>query len=167
MNFCVHCSASLPEGGAAFCGTCGAPTAAAAPTGPDGPASVFAPPAYNPPPPYNQPPAYGQSAPYGQAAPYGQVGPMYPPAAVAAPNNYLVWAILSTLLCCLPLGIVSIVFALKVDSLAASGNRAGALDASRKAKNFAIAAAAVGATIIMLYVMSAVAFGMSTDASSL
>ena len=32
------------------------------------------------------------------------------------PDNWLVWAILSTILCCLPLGIVSIIYATKVDN---------------------------------------------------
>ncbi len=32
------------------------------------------------------------------------------------PDNFLVWAILSTVLCCLPLGIVAIVYANKVDN---------------------------------------------------
>ena len=34
----------------------------------------------------------------------------------APPPNHLVWAILSTLFCCLPLGIASIVFAAQVNS---------------------------------------------------
>ena len=37
------------------------------------------------------------------------------------PDNYLVWAILSTVFCCLPLGIVAIVKASKVDALWAQG----------------------------------------------
>jgi hypothetical protein len=37
--------------------------------------------------------------------------PGYPPQPPAgqAPNNYLVWSILVTLFCCLPLGIVAII----------------------------------------------------------
>ena len=49
--------------------------------------------------------------------------------------NHLVWAILSTLFCCLPLGIVSIVFAAQVDGKRAAGDLAGAQEASRKALN--------------------------------
>lgn len=55
----------------------------------------------------------------------------------AKPDNYLEWAILSTLLCCLPLGVVSIVYASRVDNLYHSGDYAGAEEASRKAKEFA------------------------------
>ena len=41
------------------------------------------------------------------------------------PNN-LVWAILSTLFCCLPAGIVSIVYAAQVNGKLAAGDIAGA-----------------------------------------
>ena len=37
------------------------------------------------------------------------------------PNNHLAWAILSTIFCCLPLGIVSIVYSSKVDGLYNAG----------------------------------------------
>jgi hypothetical protein len=107
-----------------------------------------------PPPPAQQPP-YGQQAPYGQPAPYGQAPaygnaygqqPMGPP-----PQNYLVWSILSTIFCCLPLGIVSIVFAAQVNSKWAAGDLSGAQDSSEKAKKFAIWSALVGVIIVVLY----------------
>lgn len=66
------------------------------------------------------------------------------------PNN-LVWAILTTLLCCLPLGIVSIVYAAKVDGLVASGNLPAAQAAATSAKNWAIAAAVVGPALLLVY----------------
>lgn len=68
------------------------------------------------------------------------------------PNN-LVWAILSTLLCCLPLGIVSIVYAAKVDGLSASGNTDAARDAANSAKNWAIAAAVSGPVVAIIWLM--------------
>jgi len=68
------------------------------------------------------------------------------------PNN-LVWAILTTLLCCLPLGIVSIVYAAKVDGLSASGNTAAARDAANSAKNWAIAAAVIGPILLIMWFM--------------
>ena len=52
--------------------------------------------------------------------------------------NHLVWAILATLFCCLPLGIVSIVYAAKVDGLRLAGNLEGAREMSHKAKMWAI-----------------------------
>ena len=47
--------------------------------------------------------------------------------------THLAGAILSTLLCCLPLGIVSIVYAARVPGLVAAGDVAGARQASRSA----------------------------------
>ena len=89
----------------------------------------------NQPPPYNPP-----SPPIG-----GPAGPK--------PNNYLVWAILSTLFCCLPLGIASIVFAAQVDGKYNAGDYAGAQDASQKAKKFATWGAIAGVVVIVLYVL--------------
>lgn len=45
-------------------------------------------------------------------------------------------AILTTLFCCLPLGIVAIVKASKVDSLLAAGRRDEAIQASKEADNW-------------------------------
>ena len=67
------------------------------------------------------------------------------------PDTYLVWAILTTILCCLPFGIVSIVYAAKVDSLYYAERYVEAQDASRKAKNWAIASAATGIAVAIIY----------------
>ena len=67
------------------------------------------------------------------------------------PPNHLIWAILVTLFCCLPLGIVSIVFAAKVDGLAASGDIVGAQEASDKAKLWAMIGAGSGLVVAVLY----------------
>ena len=53
------------------------------------------------------------------------------------PDNNMLWAILSTLFCCLPLGIVSIINAAKVDGLYRAGDYQGAEDAADKAKKYA------------------------------
>ena len=79
-------------------------------------------------------PVYGTPG-YG-AAGYGYGAPGGPP-----PDNYLVWAILSTLLCCLPLGIVSIVKSSEVSSKWAMGDVAGAQKSSEDAKRWAIISA--------------------------
>lgn len=63
------------------------------------------------------------------------------------PDNYLVWAILTTVLCCLPLGIVSIVYSTKVSGLWSQGRYAEAQAAADSAKKWAIIAAIVGAVI--------------------
>lgn len=82
---------------------------------------------------------------------YNQNVPPQPP--VVPPGNNLVWAILTTVFCCLPFGIVAIIYASKVDGLWASGNYAGAYESSRKAKNWSIIAAACGALGILIYVI--------------
>ena len=65
--------------------------------------------------------------------------------------NHLVWAILSTLFCCLPFGIVSIVFASQVDGKRAAGDIAGARDASAKAKFWALLSAGLMLIPLVLY----------------
>lgn len=87
--------------------------------------------------PYGQQPYGGQpygQQPYGPQPPYGPQGPM-------PPNNNMVWAILTTLLCCLPFGIVAIVYASKVDNLWRNGFYDEAYNASQKAKTWSIASA--------------------------
>jgi len=56
-----------------------------------------------------------------------------------------------SLLCCWPIGIPAVVFAARVNSKWAQGDAAGAADASKKAKTFAVAALALGVVIGILY----------------
>lgn len=77
------------------------------------------------------PPVYG----YGNRGYGNDIG--------ARPSTNMVWAILTTLLCCLPFGIIAIVYASKVDTFWAMGNYDEARNASRKAANWSIAAAVV------------------------
>ncbi len=92
--------------------------------------------------PYGQPSPYGQQPPFGQQPPYGQQGQFGQPApwtrpVGTPPPNHLVYAILTTLLCCMPLGIVSIVFAAQVNSKWAMGDVHGAYVSSQRARQFA------------------------------
>lgn len=57
---------------------------------------------------------------------------------------YLIFSILVTLCCCLPLGIVSIVYASKINSLQNAGDYEGAKAAAKKAKIFMIVGAVGG-----------------------
>jgi hypothetical protein len=100
-----------------------------------------------------QPGGYGQQpGGYGQQpGGYGQ--------AMAPPDNYLVWAILSTVLCCLPLGIVSIVKSTQVNSLWAQGQADQARAAAEAAKKFAIYSVVGWAVVIVVYIVLIVAFG--------
>ena len=58
--------------------------------------------------------------------------------------NYLIPAILSTVFCCLPVGVVSIIFAAQVNSKIATGDIAGATESSGKAKMFMFIAVGLG-----------------------
>ena len=69
------------------------------------------------------------------------------------PDNYLVWAILSTLLCCMPFGIVAIVKATQVDTFWAQGNQAEAIEAANAAKNWTIVSAVSAVAVWFIYVL--------------
>jgi hypothetical protein len=77
------------------------------------------------------------------------------------PENYLVWAILTTVLCCLPLGIVSIIYSSKVSTLYTQGDYAGAQQASASAKNWAMWSAILGVVFIILYIVIILSFGLA------
>ena len=70
---------------------------------------------------------------------------------------YMVFAIISTLLCCLPLGIVAIVYASKISSLQKAGDYAGAQEAAKKARLFTILGAVIGLIVSIIYIAIAVA----------
>jgi hypothetical protein len=78
--------------------------------------------------------------------------------------NYLIPAILS-IFCCTPLGVVSIIFSTQVNSKVASGDIAGAMEASRKAKMFMLIAFGLGVLtwvcviLIWIFVLGAAAVG--------
>ncbi|MBO4370685.1 MAG: CD225/dispanin family protein [Paludibacteraceae bacterium] len=73
------------------------------------------------------------------------------------PDNYLVWAILSTVCCCVPFGIVSIVFSSKVDRLYDDGEYEEAQMTADKAKKWAVISAASAAAFVLLYIIFIVA----------
>ncbi|HKP46107.1 MAG TPA: CD225/dispanin family protein [Pyrinomonadaceae bacterium] len=79
---------------------------------------------------------------------------MPPPAPDAPANvpNYLVPAIIS-LFCCWPLAIVAIIFAAQVNGKVASGDIAGAVDASKKAKLFSFISIGIGLALGLVYLL--------------
>jgi len=68
-------------------------------------------------------------------------------AATARPKNWLVESILVTLFCCLPLGIVGIINAAKVNGAFDSGDMAGAMKASADAKKWTRLAFIIGLVV--------------------
>lgn len=83
------------------------------------------------------------------------------------PENYLVWAILVTVLCCLPLGVASIIYSVKVGSLYAQGDYNGAVDASQKAKKFAMIGGIGGLVFIIVYVIFMIIAGAGAAMSGM
>jgi hypothetical protein len=73
-----------------------------------------------------------------------------------------VWGILCAVLCCLPLGVVSIVYSSKVSGLWAQGRYAEAQAASDTAKKWAIWGAVAGVIVLIIYGIIAVAGGMAS-----
>lgn len=122
MN-CPNCGTSNPET-ASLCVQCGRPLNAPPP-----PPQA----SYTPPPPASQASYIPPSASQGSAS-----------TGAGAPPNHLILAIFTTLCCCLPLGIVAIIFAAQVNSKYAAGDYAGAQSASANAKKWAIIAIVVG-----------------------
>lgn len=103
-------------------------------------------------------PASGESAPpvpggqqgynpnqgyYGRQG-YNPQGYPYGPGQQGPPPSYLAWAIISTLCCCMPFGIVAIIYASKVNSLWLRGDVYGAQKASQRAQLWTILAIVLG-----------------------
>lgn len=90
---------------------------------------------------YQQQYSQGYQQPYqGYQQPYQG----YQQSQERCPENYLVWSILVTILCCLPFGIVAIIKSSNVNSAFNRGDYEGALRNSRQARNWVIAAAVCG-----------------------
>jgi hypothetical protein len=129
----------------------------------------FSPPAggeYGAPSPYGGAPGYG--APQGYSGQPGYGGPpigqplnyggYYRTSAFQSPEgppppNHLVGAILATIFCCVPLGIVAIVYAAQVNTKHAAGDHAGAIMAADKANAWMWWSFGSGLVISVLYMM--------------
>ena len=104
--------------------------------------------------PASAPPPIGGSVPIQQppASPVVQGAPV---------PNYLWQSIVVTLFCCMPFGVVAIVFASKVDGLVAQGDMAGAMAASKSAKTWVNASLITGLVIGVLWIGGSIVAGLS------
>ena len=85
------------------------------------------------------------------AVPQQTTGIVLPPGATV--QNYLVFAILATVFCCLPAGIPAIVYAAQVNGKLQAGDLAGAQAASNNAKMWCLISLGLGLGTIVLYVI--------------
>ena len=100
----------------------------------------------------------GQSAPSQNFNQAPQTAPFGNQQSVSTrPDNYMVWAILSALFCCVPFGIVSIVYASKVNDLWGQGKVVEAKSASDNARMWMLIGAGCGLFINMIAILCAVA----------
>ena len=83
------------------------------------------------------------------ATPLQTTGVVLPPGATV--QNYLVFAILATVLCCLPAGIPAIIYAAQVNSKLQAGDLAGAQTASKNAKLWCLISLGLGLGSMVLY----------------
>src|SRR5689334_8930919 len=77
----------------------------------------------------------------------------------APPKNWLVEAILVTIFCCLPFGIVGIVNAAQVNSRINTGDYEVALRASKQAGKWTKIRLLVGIAAVIIYIISIFLFG--------
>ena len=126
MN-CPNCGTSNLEN-ASICVNCGRPMSGGG--------------SYTPPPPPPQ-----------QQASYTPPPPRFdtPGQAPAQIPNYLWQSIVVTLCCCLPLGIVAIIFAAQVNDKLRNGDIQGAMHASKQAKLFCLIAVGLGLVVMVIY----------------
>lgn len=80
------------------------------------------------------------------------------------PDNNLIWAILCTVLCCLPLGIVAIIKASKVKELWALGDHVGAEKAAADAKKYSIWGAVIAIALMIIYFIFIAIIGIGASA---
>jgi hypothetical protein len=106
------------------------------------------------PPPSPQPAQYLPPSPPPPPQYLPQSGSQYqpppPPFVAEKPQSYMVAAILSTLFCFLPFGIVSIVYAAQVDSKFNAGDYEGAQQSSDKARTWYCASIGTGVVAIII-----------------
>ncbi|HIZ85340.1 MAG TPA: CD225/dispanin family protein [Candidatus Coprenecus stercoravium] len=87
----------------------------------------------------------------GQSLSEDRPGMSYPRAEM--PPTYLVLSILVTILCCLPFGIIGIVYASKVDSYWSAGRVDEAYAYSRKARKWSLAGILLSVVLLIVYLI--------------
>lgn len=120
--------------------------------------------------PYPGQPYPGQAypgQPYpGQPYPGQHLGGFTPPMSPGDKPSQaamLVWSVLATILCCLPLGIVAIIKSMQIDSAWNQGRYDDARAAYKSAKKFVIFSVAVTVVLSALYIGLMIVAGTAAD----
>ncbi len=69
------------------------------------------------------------------------------------PDSWLIWSILATVMCCVPFGVVGIVYASKVDTLWAERKYDEAVAAARSARTWTLTSIVVTGVFLVLYIL--------------
>ena len=77
--------------------------------------------------------------------------------------NYLVQAILVTLFCCVPFGIVSIVYAAQVNGKLQAGDYAGAVEVSKKARTWCWVSFGIGLGWVVIWLSFVILGGVLSE----
>lgn len=80
---------------------------------------------------------------------------------IAPPPSHMALAIITTIFCCLPLGIYAIILANKVDTLYMTGHYEDAQKASDDAKKWSLIGMIGSLILSVLYIIAIFAFGLS------
>ncbi|XP_065890293.1 cell death-inducing p53-target protein 1 homolog [Dysidea avara] len=125
---------------------------------------------------YAQPPAYGadpQAYPQQQSSSNVAVVAYRQPTVAhhavvtgAKPPNYIALSLINLLCCCWPLGIVGLVYSLKVDSEFNAGRLSEAQRASETARTVNYIGIGLGTVLIILYVVIIIVANVASAASS-
>lgn len=100
------------------------------------------------------PPAPQQPAPAATPSgePYAPVPPAGAPDMPPMPSSYLVWAVVMTVLCCLPAGVVALIYSSRVSSRYYANDYEGARRSSELAQIWIIISFVVGVLVQSLYI---------------
>ena len=80
---------------------------------------------------------------------------------VPCPSTHMALAIITTIMCCLPTGIVAIMKSTKVESLYHAGQYDEAVSASKSALNWSIAGIVLSSIFCIAYILMVVVFGIA------
>jgi hypothetical protein len=108
-------------------------------------------------------PPSGGSGNFGGPPQGGPGGFGYGQAPMGPVNNNMVMAILTTIFCCLPFGIVAIINASQVNNKLAMGDYHGAVQSAKQAKTWSMVSLGIGLGILVVYFFFGILAGLASS----